>query len=94
MFRIQRRVPINNHVRLNFSKSTPSITVGVPGARLTIGTRALRAVLGISGTGLFWNWWLFRRNGRWVISKKPPHIEKSKLRLFNDTAKGTRGGHK
>jgi hypothetical protein len=52
--RFFRRVRIAPGVRVNFSKSLPSVSVGVRGAHVTVGHNRRRATVGIPGTGLFY----------------------------------------
>jgi Flp pilus assembly protein TadD len=52
--RFFRRVKIAPGVRVNFSKSLPSVSVGVRGAHVTVGHKRRRATVGIPGTGLFY----------------------------------------
>ncbi len=52
--RFFRRVKIAPGVRVNFSKSLPSMSVGVRGAHVTVGHKRRRATVGIPGTGLFY----------------------------------------
>ncbi len=76
MFRIQRKIRIVSGVRVNISKSRPTITIGPPGLKITVyAGRAYRLTLGIQGTGLFWSWWYY--NGG--IHRSPPPIETSDL---------------
>lgn len=53
-FRFWRRFKIAPGVTLNISKSSPSISFGPRGARLTLSPKGQRATLGIPGTGLFY----------------------------------------
>lgn len=50
--RFQRRVKVLPGVTLNFSKSGVTTSVGVRGARVTIGRGQTRTTLGLPGTGL------------------------------------------
>ena len=52
--RFFRRVRIAPGVRVNFSKSLPSVSLGVRGAHVTVGHHRRRATVGIPGTGLFY----------------------------------------
>ena len=52
MFRFRRTLRIAPGVRINFSKSSPSISIGPRGASVTIGKRGIYANLGIPGTGI------------------------------------------
>ena len=51
--RLWRRVRIAPGIRLNISKSGPSISLGPRGAHFTVGPRGRRETLGIPGTGLY-----------------------------------------
>ena len=51
--RFQRRLTIVPGVRLNFSKSGVSTSLGVRGAHLTIG-KTPRVTVGLPGSGLSW----------------------------------------
>jgi hypothetical protein len=51
-FRFHRRVRLFPGVRLNFSRSGISTTIGIRGAGLTIGPRGTYANVGLPGTGL------------------------------------------
>ncbi len=51
-FRFRRSLKILPGVKINFSKSSPSISIGPRGAKTTIGARGIRQTLGIPGTGL------------------------------------------
>lgn len=64
MFRFWRRHKIAPGATINLSKSSPSISLGPRGGRLTLSSREARFTFGIPGTGLFWTWWLERRDGR------------------------------
>jgi len=41
-------------VRVNISRSGPSLTFGVRGAHVTVGGRGVRRTVGIPGTGAFY----------------------------------------
>ena len=51
-FRFQRRIPIGSGLRLSFSKSGVSATVGTRGAHVTFGPRGTRTTVGLPGSGL------------------------------------------
>ncbi|HEB65073.1 MAG TPA: DUF4236 domain-containing protein [Chloroflexi bacterium] len=54
-WRYFKRIPIiPGLVSLNLSKRGASLSVGVPGLRLTIGRRGLHISAGIPGSGLSW----------------------------------------
>jgi hypothetical protein len=52
-FRLWRRKKIGPGLRLNLSKSGPSLSIGPQGAKVTIGRRGVRETVGVPGTGLF-----------------------------------------
>jgi hypothetical protein len=54
-FRFNRRISIFKGLRLNFSKSGTSVSVGGRGAWLTFGKKGTRATVGIPGTGMSWS---------------------------------------
>lgn len=51
-FRFQKRIKLFPGVRINFSKSGVSTSLGVRGARMTFGRGKTRTTIGIPGTGL------------------------------------------
>lgn len=51
-FRFQRRVRLGKHVTLNLSKGGVSTSLGVRGARVTVGRSRVRKTVGLPGTGL------------------------------------------
>ena len=51
--RLWRRMRVAPGVRVNLSKSGPSISFGPRGAHLTVGRRGARETLGVPGTGLY-----------------------------------------
>jgi hypothetical protein len=52
--RFNRRKQIAPGIRLNLSKSGPSLTFGPRGAHYTIGPRGRRTTVGLPGTGLYY----------------------------------------
>lgn len=50
----RRRMQLIPGVRLNISKSGPSLTFGMRGAHLTLGKRGISKTVGIPGTGIFY----------------------------------------
>ncbi len=50
--RFFKRVKLAPGVKLNISKSGPSVSVGPQGAALTVGKTGVRASAGIPGSGL------------------------------------------
>jgi hypothetical protein len=53
-FRFFRRSQLLPGVRLNLSKSGPSLSFGVRGAHATVGRRGVTRTVGIPGTGVFY----------------------------------------
>jgi Protein of unknown function (DUF4236) len=53
-WRFYRRARIAPGVRLNWSRSGPSLTVGVRGAHVTFGKRGITRTVGLPGTGVFY----------------------------------------
>ncbi|HLX36055.1 MAG TPA: DUF4236 domain-containing protein [Candidatus Limnocylindrales bacterium] len=53
-WRLFRRVRIAPGVRLNLSRSGPSLSIGPRGFTRTIGPRGVRTTIGIPGTGLYY----------------------------------------
>jgi hypothetical protein len=41
-------------VRMNLSRSGPSLSLGVRGAHVTVGSRGVRRTVGLPGTGVFY----------------------------------------
>ena len=64
-FRFHRSVRLAKGLRLNFSKSGASLSVGGPGATVNLGRRGPRATVGLPGTGLSYSSGL--RLGRLVL---------------------------
>ena len=52
--RFTRRVSLIPGLRLNLSRSGPSLSVGHRGAWYTVGAKGRRVTLGLPGTGMFW----------------------------------------
>ncbi|HET7035080.1 MAG TPA: DUF4236 domain-containing protein [Thermomicrobiaceae bacterium] len=50
----RRRMKIAPGIRLNISKSGPSLTFGMRGAHVTLGKRGITKTFGIPGTGIFY----------------------------------------
>lgn len=61
-FRFRRSVRLAPGVRLNFSKSGTSLSVGGRGATMNFSSRGTRTTLGIPGTGLSWSQTTSRRS--------------------------------
>jgi hypothetical protein len=53
-FRFYKRVSIFPGLSVNFSKSGPSLTVGMRGAHVTMGRTGVRRTVGIPGTGIYY----------------------------------------
>jgi hypothetical protein len=52
-FRFYRRLKIAPGLSVNFSRSGPSLSLGVRGAHVTFGKRGITRTIGLPGTGLF-----------------------------------------
>ena len=52
-FRLLRRKQLMPGVRLNVSKSGPSLSLGVRGVHVTLGRRGVTRTVGVPGTGFF-----------------------------------------
>ena len=52
--RFFRRVKVLPGLTVNFSKSGPSLSMGVRGAHMTVGRKGVRRTVGIPGTGIFY----------------------------------------
>jgi hypothetical protein len=70
-FRFYRRVHIFPGASINFSKSGPSLTLGVRGAHVTLGQRGITKTVGLPGSGLYYT----SRNGTTAvfIRRMPTH---------------------
>jgi hypothetical protein len=53
-FRLYKRVSIIPGLRVNLSRSGPSLSIGGRGAWYTVAPHGRRVTLGLPGTGLFW----------------------------------------
>lgn len=53
-WRVFRRKNVLPGLRVNLSKSGPSLSVGVRGAHVTLGRRGITRTVGIPGTGIFY----------------------------------------
>ena len=51
-FRFRKSIRLFPGVRVNLSKSTPSVSLGGPGHTINLSERGTRATVGLSGTGL------------------------------------------
>jgi hypothetical protein len=52
--RFSRRISIIPGLRVNVSRSGPSLSIGHRGGWMTFGPRGRRVTLGLPGTGLYW----------------------------------------
>jgi len=52
-WRVFRRVRLGPGIRLNLSRSGPSLSVGGRGFSKTLGRRGVRTTVGIPGTGIY-----------------------------------------
>ena len=52
--RYRKSIKLGKGVRLNLSKSGPSVSVGTKGLRYTVGTKKSTATVGIPGTGIYY----------------------------------------
>jgi Protein of unknown function (DUF4236) len=52
-FRFYRRLRIAPGLSVNFSRSGPSLSVGVRDAHVTVGRRGVTKTIGLPGTGMF-----------------------------------------
>jgi hypothetical protein len=52
--RFFRRVRIAPGISVNFSRSGPSLSLGVRGAHVTLGRRGITKTIGLPGTGVFY----------------------------------------
>jgi hypothetical protein len=68
--RLFRRIQIAPGVRLNLSKSGPSLSLGVRGAHVTVGRRGVTRTIGLPGTGVYWT----DRQGRHTGAHTAPHF--------------------
>ena len=54
-FRYRSSIRLARGIRINFSKSGASLSVGRPGATVNFSKRGTRATVGLPGTGLSWS---------------------------------------
>jgi hypothetical protein len=59
-FRFRKTIKLFPGVRLNFSKSGVSTSIGAPGATINISKRGTRGTVGIPGTGISYSENLFK----------------------------------
>src|SRR5438876_2189995 len=53
-FRFRRSLSLIPGLRLNLSRSGPSVSLGVRGLHYTVGLRGTRTTVGVPGTGASW----------------------------------------
>ena len=76
-FRFRRSVRLIPGIRVNFSKTGTSLSVGGRGATLNLGKRGVRTTVGLPGTGLSysesapWHRRLARRAGQLAANPAP-----------------------
>src|SRR5262245_49393550 len=63
-FRFRRTLGIVPGIRLNLSRSGPSVSLGVRGLRYTVGLRGTRTTVGVPGTGASWTGYRSYSSGR------------------------------
>ena len=73
-FRFRRTMQVIPGLRLNLSRSGPSVSVGPRGLHYTVGMKGTRATVGIPGSGLFWTSYKTYSSGRGSLSSRsvPP----------------------
>lgn len=70
-FRFRKSIKILPGVRINLSKSGPSLSLGGGGATFNVGGRGTRLTLGIPGTGIYYT-------TQKSLSKKDKWVEKDR----------------
>lgn len=65
-FRFHRSFPLLRGMRINVSKSGPSLSVGRRGVRYNLSDKGSRVTLGLPGTGLSYVWARRFGRGKWV----------------------------
>jgi hypothetical protein len=71
--RFRRTMQVIPGLRLNLSRSGPSVSFGPRGLHYTVGTKGTRATVGIPGSGLFWTSYKPYSSGRRSLpSGSPP----------------------
>ena len=79
--RFFRRIRLVPGVRINLSKSRPSLSVGRPGMWLTVGgKRGTRTTVGLPGTGLFWTDLTSGQNEQ-KLRAQPAHAPRANLAM-------------
>lgn len=71
--RFFRRQQLFPGVRLNMSKSGPSLSMGVRGAHVTVGRRGITRTVGVPGTGVFYTSRSGRHTGVHSAHARPAH---------------------
>jgi hypothetical protein len=82
-FRFFRRKDLVPGVRLNVSRSGPSLSFGVRGAHVTVGRRGVTRTVGLPGTGIFYTSRSRKHTGvhnSTHFATSSPESERSKLR--------------
>jgi hypothetical protein len=67
-WRFRRTMQITPGLRLNLSRSGPSVSFGPRGLHYTVGMKGTRTTVGISGSGLFWTSYKPYSSGRRPLS--------------------------
>lgn len=78
--RFFRRKQLFPGVRLNLSKSGPSISLGVRGAHVTAGRRGVTRTVGIPGTGIFYTSRTGHHTGVHTAPEPSPADQRAALR--------------
>jgi len=76
-WRLFRRKNLLPGVRVNVSKSGPSLSFGVRGAHVTVGRRGVTRTVGIPGTGVFYT----SRSGHHTGAHSEPSPERQRATL-------------
>jgi hypothetical protein len=87
-WRLFRRKNVLPGVRVNVSKSGPSLSLGVRGAHVTIGRRGVTRTLGIPGTGVFYT----SRSGHHTGAHSEPSRERQRAALARKLGELHRAG--
>src|SRR5690349_24180951 len=72
--RLYRRIRIDPGVRINLSKSGPSLSVGRRGARVTVGHGRRRATVGMPGTGLSYTTYSHAHARHATVARTHPRV--------------------
>ena len=73
-FRFRRTLKIVPGVRLNLSRSGPSVSFGPRGLHYTLGLKGARTTVGIPGSGLFWTEYQPYSSGSPPSSEQSPRL--------------------